>query len=132
MPAIRSIFDLLRAKQDIESRYPEPLTVEQVAAFDREREPHNRLCERLAADAKRLAGEEQRDIERAILNWTAAQREFGEAEVRRILHSPQVSEKLTGMGAKPIGNTPAEFTTFITAERQKWAEVIKAANIEAQ
>jgi tripartite-type tricarboxylate transporter receptor subunit TctC len=53
-------------------------------------------------------------------------------EVTRILHSPQVSEKLTGMGAKPIGNTPAEFATFITAERQKWAEVIKAANIEAQ
>ena len=36
------------------------------------------------------------------------------------------------MGAKPIGNTPAEFASFITAERAKWAEVIKAANIEAQ
>jgi tripartite-type tricarboxylate transporter receptor subunit TctC len=53
-------------------------------------------------------------------------------EVQRILHSPSVNERLTGMGAKPIGNTPEEFAEFIKAERQKWAEVIKTANIEAQ
>jgi hypothetical protein len=34
--------------------------------------------------------------------------------------------------SKPIGNTPQEFATFISAERQKWAEVIKAANISAE
>ena len=32
------------------------------------------------------------------------------------------------MGAKPIGNTPEEFAQFI-AERAKWAQVIKDANI---
>jgi tripartite-type tricarboxylate transporter receptor subunit TctC len=53
-------------------------------------------------------------------------------EAQRILHSPEISEKLKGMGAKPIGNTPEEFASFIKDERAKWAEVIKAANIEAQ
>ena len=33
------------------------------------------------------------------------------------------------MGAKPIGSTPSEFAQFIAAEREKWAEVIKEANI---
>jgi len=74
---------LLRAKQDIESRYSAELTEEQAAARERERIPHNLLCDRLEADAKRIAGEEQRDIEQAILNWTVAQREFGAAEVKR-------------------------------------------------
>ena len=53
-------------------------------------------------------------------------------EVQRILHSPAVSDRLTGMGAKPIGNTPQEFAQFISVERQKWAEVIKAANVSPE
>lgn len=51
------------------------------------------------------------------------------AEVGRILRTPAMSERLAGMGAKAIGNTPEEFATFIGVERQKWAEVIKGANI---
>jgi tripartite-type tricarboxylate transporter receptor subunit TctC len=50
-------------------------------------------------------------------------------EVQRILHEPKISERLQGMGAKPIGNTPEQFAQHIAAERQKWAEVIRAANI---
>lgn len=53
-------------------------------------------------------------------------------EIHRILHSPKISEQLTGMGAKPIGGTPEEFAKFIAAERQKWAEVIKNANISIE
>jgi len=53
------------------------------------------------------------------------------AEVQRILRTPEMSDRLKGMGATPIGNTPEEFAAFIAAERQKWAEVIKAANISA-
>ena len=50
-------------------------------------------------------------------------------EVQRIMKQPAMQEKLQGMGAKPIGNTPEEFAQFIAAERAKWAQVIKDANI---
>jgi tripartite-type tricarboxylate transporter receptor subunit TctC len=50
-------------------------------------------------------------------------------EVQRIMQQPNVQERLKGMGAKPIGNTPEEFTQFIAAQREKWAAVIKEANI---
>jgi tripartite-type tricarboxylate transporter receptor subunit TctC len=53
-------------------------------------------------------------------------------EIQRILHSPAVGERLQGMGAKPIGNTPEEFAAFIGAERRKWAQVIQTAGITAQ
>lgn len=53
-------------------------------------------------------------------------------EIQRILHSAAISDKLKGMGAKPIGNTPEEFAQFITAERQKWAAVITDAGISAE
>jgi tripartite-type tricarboxylate transporter receptor subunit TctC len=51
------------------------------------------------------------------------------AEVQRIMKDPAMVEKLQAMGAKPIGNTPEEFAEFIAAERAKWAQVIKDANV---
>jgi tripartite-type tricarboxylate transporter receptor subunit TctC len=50
-------------------------------------------------------------------------------EVQRIMQLPNIQERLKGMGAKPIGSTPEEFAQFIAAEREKWAVVIKEANI---
>ena len=54
------------------------------------------------------------------------------AEVQRILKEPAMQEKLQGMGAKPIGSTPEEFAEFIAAERAKWAQVIKDANVSIE
>ena len=51
------------------------------------------------------------------------------AEVQRIMQDPAMQERLRKMGAKPIGSTPAEFAQFIAAEREKWAVVIKEANV---
>ncbi len=50
-------------------------------------------------------------------------------EVQRIMQLPHIQERLGAMGAKPIGDTPEQFTAFIAAERAKWAQVIKDANI---
>jgi tripartite-type tricarboxylate transporter receptor subunit TctC len=50
-------------------------------------------------------------------------------EVQRIMQLPNIQERLKGMGAKPIGSTPEEFVQFIAAEREKWAVVIKEANV---
>ena len=52
------------------------------------------------------------------------------AEVTRIINEPEMQKKLAAQGVLPIASTPAEFTGVIKAEQEKWAEVIKAANIK--
>jgi tripartite-type tricarboxylate transporter receptor subunit TctC len=54
------------------------------------------------------------------------------AEAARILRLPDVNERLSGLGAQPVGGTPAEFTAFIKSETVKWAKVIKDAKVELQ
>jgi tripartite-type tricarboxylate transporter receptor subunit TctC len=53
-------------------------------------------------------------------------------EIVRALKSPEVSEKLQGLGAEPVGNTPEQYAAFMQAEIAKWGKVIKAAGIKAQ
>lgn len=50
-------------------------------------------------------------------------------EVQRIMQLPDMQARLRGMGATPVGSTPAAFAQFIEVEREKWAVVIKEANI---
>lgn len=42
----------------------------------------------------------------------------------------KVSETLRGVGAEPVVSTPAEFGRFYKAEVDKWAEVVKRANVQ--
>jgi tripartite-type tricarboxylate transporter receptor subunit TctC len=48
-------------------------------------------------------------------------------EVAKALNTPAMKEKLLAQGAIPSGNTPQQFTTFINAEHEKWAKVVKAS-----
>ena len=41
------------------------------------------------------------------------------------INSPSVKEKYLAMGAQPVGNTPAQFATFIKNEITKWTKVVK-------
>ena len=50
----------------------------------------------------------------------------------RGLAAPDLRERLQGQGADPVGNTPEQYTTFITNEIAKWAKVIKAAGIKGE
>jgi tripartite-type tricarboxylate transporter receptor subunit TctC len=50
----------------------------------------------------------------------------------RALKSPEVRERLQGLGAEPVGNTPEQYSAFIQSEIAKWAKVIKAAGIKAE
>jgi len=54
------------------------------------------------------------------------------AEAARILRLPDVNERLSGLGAQPVGGTPAEFAAFIKSETVKWAKVIKDAKVVLQ
>jgi tripartite-type tricarboxylate transporter receptor subunit TctC len=54
------------------------------------------------------------------------------AELMKVLASPDIRERLQGLGAEPAGNTPEQYTAFMQSEIAKWDKVIKAAGIKAQ
>ncbi|MBI2225716.1 MAG: tripartite tricarboxylate transporter substrate binding protein [Betaproteobacteria bacterium] len=53
-------------------------------------------------------------------------------ETSRILKLPDVSRRISELGADPVGGTPQQFTALIKSEIAKWAKVIKEANVELQ
>ncbi len=53
-------------------------------------------------------------------------------ETARILKLPDVNQRLSELGAEPVGGTPAQFAAHIKSEIAKWARVIKDANVELQ
>jgi tripartite-type tricarboxylate transporter receptor subunit TctC len=54
------------------------------------------------------------------------------SETARILRLPDVSQRLSELGAEPVGGTPAQFAAHIKSEIAKWAKVVKEANVELQ
>lgn len=48
------------------------------------------------------------------------------------LEAPAFRDKLTGMGATPVGGTPEEFGAMLQKENAKWAKAIKDANIRIE
>ncbi|MEJ8853914.1 tripartite tricarboxylate transporter substrate binding protein [Variovorax robiniae] len=54
------------------------------------------------------------------------------AEIRKILAKPDMQEKLTSFGMAPADMTTAQIASFQKAEVDKWAAVIKAANIKPE
>jgi tripartite-type tricarboxylate transporter receptor subunit TctC len=51
--------------------------------------------------------------------------------INAILTDPAMKPKFANLGAEPAPMTTADFDTFITAEVDKWAKVIKFADIKA-
>jgi len=54
------------------------------------------------------------------------------AEVRKALQAPKIKEVLVATGNEPVGSSPEEFARLITSEIERYAEVVKAANIKAE
>jgi tripartite-type tricarboxylate transporter receptor subunit TctC len=54
------------------------------------------------------------------------------ADIVRALNSSDVRDRLKGLGADPVGNTPEQYTAFMQNEIAKWAKVIKAAGIKGE
>jgi tripartite-type tricarboxylate transporter receptor subunit TctC len=54
------------------------------------------------------------------------------AEVVRVLNSPEVRKALEGDGADVVGGTPEQFGAVLKAEIAKWTKVAKAAGIKAE
>jgi tripartite-type tricarboxylate transporter receptor subunit TctC len=53
------------------------------------------------------------------------------AEINRTLQLPDVIARLSSQGAEPAGNTPEQFGAFLRAEIDKWAQLVKSANMKA-
>ena len=53
------------------------------------------------------------------------------SEAAKVLRMPEIVERLSSQGAEPVGNTPDEFTAFVRAEIDKWANVVKTARMRA-
>jgi tripartite-type tricarboxylate transporter receptor subunit TctC len=49
------------------------------------------------------------------------------AEVNRIMQSPEIQARLPNEGARFVPNTPEQFAAFVKSEIAKWAPVVKAS-----
>lgn len=50
------------------------------------------------------------------------------AEVNRILSTPEVKKQLESLGGFPVGGTPEEFARYVDSEIRTWGAVVKSAN----
>jgi tripartite-type tricarboxylate transporter receptor subunit TctC len=50
-------------------------------------------------------------------------------ETARVLALPDLRERLSGLGAEPVGSTAEEFAAFLRAEADKWSRVTREAGI---
>jgi len=51
-------------------------------------------------------------------------------EINMALTDPKLKARFAELGAEPMMMTPAAFEKFVAAETEKWAKVIRAANIK--
>ena len=54
------------------------------------------------------------------------------ADIVKIVKSPEMQKRLADQGARPVGSTPAEAAAFLKSESDKWGKVIKEANIKGE
>ena len=54
------------------------------------------------------------------------------ADVAKALENPELREKITALSATVVGDTPEQFGATIRADSEKWARVIRDANIKAE
>ena len=53
------------------------------------------------------------------------------AELVKIMHTPEVKERLAGMATDPLTSTPEEFAAYLKQEIAKWGDVVRKANLKA-
>ena len=53
------------------------------------------------------------------------------SELIKVMQSPEMKERLAGIGTDPVTNTPEEFAAYIKAEITKWGDVIRKAGLKA-
>ncbi len=54
------------------------------------------------------------------------------ADVLKIVNSPDLKERLKAEGSDPVGSSPEQFAAFLRSEIAKWAKVIKFAGVKPE
>jgi len=52
------------------------------------------------------------------------------AEVQKAMQAPDLRERYLALGMDPVSNTPEELGTLMARERERYAAIIKRANIK--
>ena len=53
-------------------------------------------------------------------------------EIAGMLRSPEIRERLIGLGAEPVGNTQAEFAAFLKTEAVKWGKLVRDSGARSE
>jgi tripartite-type tricarboxylate transporter receptor subunit TctC len=54
------------------------------------------------------------------------------AEIIKVLSTPEMKERLEAQGAEVSTNSPEQLSAFIRDEKARWAKVVKAANLKVE
>ena len=54
------------------------------------------------------------------------------AEVVKAVENPDLRERLTQLGATPVGSTAQELAAYVRAELDRWGRAVKAANLKLE
>jgi tripartite-type tricarboxylate transporter receptor subunit TctC len=54
------------------------------------------------------------------------------ADIVQLLNTPAMKEKIVGLGAEPIGNSPAEMDKFLREDRARWAKLIQETGLKLE
>lgn len=53
-----------------------------------------------------------------------------QAETKRIVGLPDIANRMRELGATPVASPPAEFTSFVRKDTEKWRNLVRTANIK--
>jgi tripartite-type tricarboxylate transporter receptor subunit TctC len=53
------------------------------------------------------------------------------AELAKIMHAPEMKERLAGMSTETMTSTPEEFAVYLRQEIAKWGDVVRKAGLKA-
>jgi len=53
-------------------------------------------------------------------------------DMRKSLARRETQERMKGLGAVTVADTPAEFTVFLKKDYERWARVIKTSGVKAE
>jgi tripartite-type tricarboxylate transporter receptor subunit TctC len=54
------------------------------------------------------------------------------AEVARVLKTPEMKEKMAGLGADVVANSPEQFAQYLREETSKWSKIVKDAGLKLE
>ena len=52
------------------------------------------------------------------------------SEIAKGIATPEMKERITTLGAEPVGNSPEQFSAFMREEVQKWGDVVRRLGIQ--